>query len=108
MLWAEQSKGFNANYPKSVEIWEPTTPVPEWLSDQAKVNFLDGEGNITLEKSETSTGDIDILKPGGGVLVRIKGGNLGLVLYDPITKRIFSLTREQFELLYEIKKRRGN
>lgn len=94
-----QQIGENKKYPQKALIWEYGMKIPEWLSDRAKVKFLDGEGNITLETSKSNTGSIDILDCSGKILVTMK--DITSVLIFDKTYGIISLTRKQLDLLYE-------
>lgn len=81
-LWIQ--KGYNCLWPYEIEVWKWGKPVPEWLSDQAGITFIDGEGNITLKTRELSGGGIEILQAGSNeALVRLK--NIGTdMVYFPL------------------------
>ena len=94
--------GKNDAWPEEIEVWKLGDPIPEWLSDQGKVSFIDGEGNITLETHETSSGGLEIVASGGtGTLVIMKDKK------DYVAHggdgRIFSLSDIQLNLLYKPK-----
>lgn len=100
-----KQSGHNDAFPEEIEIWKLGDPIPEWLSDRCKVSFLDGDGNITIETRETSSGGIDIINASGiGTLVELKSRR------DYVCKergnnnsRIFSLSEIQLNLLYQEK-----
>lgn len=100
--------GYNSDYPKKIITWRFGEKVPEWISDNAKVIFIDGEGNITLDIVETSSGGIEILSSDGSKIFLKLKSKLDYVCkkvnsnkdIDYSTKEIFSLTPKQFELLY--------
>lgn len=93
--------GFNPSWPLEIETWSYGEKVPEWLSDEAKVLFIDGSGNITLETRELNTGGFEIMKSSGSeVLVKLIN-KTDLVAYDLKTSRIFPITKKQLELLYD-------
>jgi hypothetical protein len=95
-----QQIGENKKYPQKALVWEYGMKVPEWLSDQAKVKFIDGEGNITLETQMSNIGSIGILDCSGKkTLVTLKDS--GSVLIYEKSYGIMSLTKRQLNLLYE-------
>lgn len=92
-------RGKNDKYPEIIDTWRFYEKVPSWLSDQAQVKFIDGEGNITLDYINLSTGGREILKSGRqGVLVRLDNIN-SFVCHSPGLP-LFSLRPKQIELLY--------
>lgn len=93
--------GHNSKWPEEIETWSYGEKVPEWLSDEAKVSFIDGVGNITLETRELTTGGFEIIKASGiEPLVKIDS-RLDYIAHDLKTGKIFPITRKQLELLYE-------
>lgn len=90
--------GGNEKYPKQIQIWRLGEQIPEWLSDSAKVKFIDGEGNKTLAINNLENGYEIIDSSGNFVLVKTKT-NDSLVCFGE--NKIFSLTKKQFDLLYE-------
>lgn len=94
-----RQRGENKNYPELVEIWSIGNSIPEWLSDNAKVSFIDGNGNITLDTLENNTGGYQIKSSAGSeTLVNVKRKS-DLVCYGD--NRIFSLSPQQFNLIYK-------
>lgn len=59
-----RQKGYNCLWPWEIETWRIGEKVPEWLSDIALVEFIDGEGNITLRTRSISNGGYEILQAG--------------------------------------------
>lgn len=59
-----KQRGYNCLWPLEIETWRLGEKVPEWLSDIALVEFIDGEGNITLRMRNTSGGGYEILQAG--------------------------------------------
>lgn len=93
-------RGENKNYPYQIITWRLGEKVPEWLSDRAKVKFIDGEGNLTLDWLETSTGGLDIQDSSGlNILVKMKTKE-SILCFSKKENRIFSLTPIQYNLLY--------
>ena len=93
-------RGENKNYPNQISTWRLGEKIPEWLSDQAKIKFIDGEGNLTLDWLETSTGGVEIQDSTGlNVLVRLKTKD-SILCFSTDTNKIFSLTPIQYNLLY--------
>jgi hypothetical protein len=94
-----KQRGENPRYPNEIEIWRLGLKVPEWLSDRAKVKFIDGDGNITLEKRSLSGGGYDILDSSGlGVLVHAE--TMGsYICFDG--SHVFSLNEKQMWVLYK-------
>ena len=94
-----KQRGENSKYPEEISIWRKGDPVPSWLSDRAKVKFLDGDGNITLERRNLADGGYELLDSSGlNVLVRTTGQG-DYICYGE--NRIFVLTPRQFEILYK-------
>lgn len=102
--------GYNTKYPQEIETWRLGEIIPDWLSDRAKINFIDGEGNLTLDIHETSSGGYEIMNSGGtGTLILLRskkdyicfGGEGG-------ERRIFPLSQVQLELLYNPSKQKEN
>lgn len=92
--------GYNKKYPETVDTWKfGSTSVPEWLSDRAKVKFIDGEGNLTLDILETNTGGYEIKNTEGTGALLLVPGKDDFVCYGD--GKIFSLTPVQFKLLYK-------
>lgn len=83
------------------DIWTTTQPVPEWLSDRAKISGLRGDGTPELFIRRRNTGEIEILESGGkDVLVTMKSRDSWLLFSK--THPIMSVTPHQLELLYEL------
>ena len=55
-----KQRGKNNKYPAKIEVWRIGEKVPEWLSDRAKVKFIDGEGNVTLDRRDRGDGSYEI------------------------------------------------
>ena len=92
-------RGRNDKYPKIIETWGIGEKVPEWLSDNASINFIDGDGNLFLKTRDLSNGGKEIIASDGiNVLVRLntKDSKLCYAKGYPI----FSLRPIQLELLY--------
>ena len=97
-------KGDNPKYPKEIVTWRYGEKVPEWISDNAKITFIDGLGNVTLLKRDFTSGGYEIVGADGiSILISTKTYN-SYICYDGKSK-IFSLTEKQFGLLYEQKYR---
>lgn len=102
--------GHNDKYPEKIYTWKLGEAVPDWLSDKAKINFIDGDGNLTLDTHETSSGGFEIINSGGtGTLVTLRSKKdyvcVGVKKEEDI---IFPLTQTQLELLYEPLKENKN
>lgn len=111
-----QQKGYNCLYPFSIRTWRLGEPIPEWLSDRAAIEFIDGDGNITLKTRPISKGGYEILQAGSTeALVRMKGKGDYVYFPTPIASKkyppeifepcdtrpiIGSLTEKQLKLLY--------
>jgi hypothetical protein len=96
--------GKNDKYPQKIEIWKyGEQPIPEWITDICKVSFIDGNGNITLEYRETSTGGVEFISTAEGnkTAFTIKSKN-DIVCWGD--SRLFVLRPIQFELLYKKEK----
>ena len=96
-----KQKGENSKYPKEIKVWNVGDEIPEWLSDKAKVKFVDGEGNITLETNDTTTGGLEIWdSTGTSILVRLESKEDNVCIDLNEKGAIFSLTKKQTNLLY--------
>ncbi len=93
-----KQRGQNEKYPVEVEIWRLGDKVPEWLSDRARIKFIDGEGNMTLDRRDHGSGGFEIISADGiHPLVNISERD-GVVCFGD--GRIFGLRKRQFEILY--------
>lgn len=94
-------KGLNPDYPKEAYIWTPTQPIPEWLSDRAKVSGFKDTGEPILSTISKTSGGLDIIESSGrNVLVSLKTKD-SWVLYSS-SHPLMSVTPHQLELLYDI------
>ena len=115
-LWKQ--RGYNCLWPYEIHTWEwGYQPIPEWLSDKAKIIFVDGEGNKTLATRELSGGGVEIIKAEGvEALVRLKSKTdlvympLPSVGYPSFPSEVEKcswpkspsvISKKQLELLYE-------
>lgn len=97
--------GKNPGYPDMVkDMWKYGDPIPEWLSDRAKIQFIDGTGNMTLTTRDSGTGGLEILGTAGEVLVCMKSRSDTLIFSS--SHGIQSVTPRQMTLLYEDEKKR--
>lgn len=94
--------GQNDAYPDTVDIWCLGWEVPEWLSDRARVKFIDGEGNKTIEVIEEPNGGFSIIDSGGSDRLVTTKTKTSIICFGD--SKIFALTGKQFEILYS---RRG-
>ena len=92
-----EQKGENDKYPKEIKIWKIGEKIPEWLSDSAKVLFIDGNGNITLDTIDNNTGGYEIKSSSGDTLVSLKKKS-DIVCFG--NSKIFGLSEKQFNLIY--------
>ena len=92
-------RGLNSKYPNKIKTWRFGEKVPEWISDIAKVIFIDAEGNITLDHRETNTGGLEFLDSSGNrILFTIKSKEDYVCTGDG---KLFVLRPLQLELLYK-------
>ena len=99
-----EQRGYNSRFPVIIkDTWKIGELVPEWLSDRAKINYIDDNtGNVGLDLVETNN---------GGYIIRDSSGSSDLVhlisrddlVCCDIMNNIFSLTKKQIELLYDPK-----
>ena len=94
-----KQRGRNDKYPAKIEVWRIGEKVPEWLSDRAKVKFIDGEGNVTLDRRDRGDGSYEIVSAAGVQNLVIVSERTGAVCFGD--GRIFSLRERQLEILYE-------
>ena len=92
-------RGRNNKYPEKIETWKIGEKVPIWLSDRARIKFIDGNGNMTLDRRDRGDGSYEIIEASGiQTLVTVKERN-GVVCFGD--GRVFSLRERQLEILYE-------
>jgi hypothetical protein len=93
-------KGKNSKYPQKIMYWKYGDPVPEWLSDQAKIKGINGDtGEAILEIRRGTTGGYEIVdSSGSGLLVKTTGQE-DYICYSE-GYELFSLRPIQFEILY--------
>lgn len=93
-------RGWNPDYPKEALIWIPGNPIPEWLSDRAKISGIQGNQVILATRPRTS-GGYEILEPSGKNALVILERDDSVVLFSE-THPILSVTPHQLELLYDM------
>lgn len=96
-----KQSGRNSNYPDEIETWRFGEKIPDWISDIAKIKFIDAEGNMTLETRETNTGGIEIIGSDGTRVILRLSNKSNIVCYCSETKKLFALTPLQLSLLYK-------
>lgn len=94
-----KQKGLNKKYPEVIRIWKLDETVPEWLSDIAKVSWIDnGTGSVVLETIRTSSGGYSIIgADGNSSLVTVNKIDDYVCIGDD---KIFPLNKDQLRLLY--------
>lgn len=97
-----KQSGRNDLFPAAVITWTFGEDIPEWLSDRAKIGDIDREsGIINLALTPTSSGGYELFTADGkSVLVRTVNKD-DMVCKDTKSEKIISLTRRQFELIYD-------
>lgn len=94
-------RGENDKYPKEITTWDLKETIPEWLIDKAKVKFVDGNGNVTLETKELTSGGFEIIdSTGTSILVKLENKMDKVCIDFNLKGPIFSLTENQLNLLY--------
>ena len=94
--------GRNNKYPDKIEAWEfEKSPVPEWLSEIAKISSITDD-KVQLEYRKTNTGGVEILDSSGqSTLVKLETKDSSVCKnLDVEFGGIFALTSKQLELLY--------
>ena len=96
--------GRNNRFPDKIDTWKfGENPVPEWLSEIAKVSSIDPDNDtIQLDFRKTNTGGIEILDSSGkSTLVKLETKDSYVCKnLDTEVGGIFALTPKQLELLY--------
>lgn len=93
-----KQRGYNPKFPEVIETWEKGDEIPDWLSNNSKITFIDGEGNKQLGITYYEDGGYEIANASGtNSLVRLSSID-DLVCYGD--NRIFGLTKKQLNLLY--------
>jgi hypothetical protein len=97
-----KQKGENSKYPKTIETWKRGEPVPEWLSDRAKILGIDEKTRAgLLEFTPNTTGGYEIKDSSGQrALVSVKNPKDFVCFGD--NNSIFALSPEQLTLLYTV------
>lgn len=94
-----KQRGKNNKFPYIIEAWKKGDPVPEWLSDRAKVSSIDNSGQPNIQTNNIVGGSgYEIIGSDGKSLVITKNIDDYVCLGD---KRIFALTKVQFDLMYD-------
>jgi hypothetical protein len=89
--------GYNDRYPVIVSVWSLGDKIPEWLSDNAKIKFIDGEGLKTLDIRYKGDG-YDIMNTDGiNILCSAKTKDSKVCFGGG---KFFSMTTEQFRYVY--------
>lgn len=94
-----KQRGRNSKYPETIEVWKIGEGVPEWLSDRAKVKFIDGNGNVTLDRRDRGDGSYEIIEAAGVQTLVTVPERIGVVCFGE--GKVFSLKERQLEILYE-------
>lgn len=95
-----KQRGENIEFPSEIETWKWGEPVPEWLSDIAKVAAIDDKtSQVQLEILPTNTGGFSLKDSGGrDTLITVPSKK------DFVCKgsdgKVFVLTPLQLKLLY--------
>lgn len=91
--------GRNEKYPMVVEIWQLGDPIPEWLSDRARIKFIDGYGNKTLETRPTNGGKgLEIIASENNKLVELEDKRGYVCFGDGL---VFYISPLAFPYLYQ-------
>lgn len=96
-----KQSGENKNYPEICDAWKMGEPIPEWLSDSARVKEIKEDGTVVLSTSTTSSGGVMILGHQGptDILVTLKSEESWII--HSKTHKLISLTDLQLRLLYD-------
>ncbi len=94
-----KQRGRNDKYPEMIETWKIGEKVPVWLSDRAKVKFIDGNGDVTLDRRDRGDGSFEIIGASGVQTLVTVSERSGVVCFGG--GRVFSLRERQLEILYE-------
>ena len=94
-----KQRGKNDKYPGVIETWKIGERVPEWLSERAKVRFIDGEGGVTLDRRDREDGSYEIIEASGVKPLVTVTERKGIVCFGD--GKVFSLREHQLEILYE-------
>ena len=94
-------KGYNPDFPKEAYIWTPSQPIPEWISDRAKVTGFKENGEPILLIRQRTSGGLEILSTSGKeVLISLETSD-SYVLFSS-SHPLMSVTPHQLELLYDL------
>lgn len=97
-------RGWNEKYPAKIITWKLGQPVPEWLSDLAKIAAIDANTNrVYLQTRDNNQGGYELLTSSGNSKLVTTKSRSDVICKDISRKigGIFSLTPIQFRLLYE-------
>lgn len=94
--------GKNDKYPEEIMVWKvnDTKNIPDWIIDSCKVKDM-SEGQIILDTRNTNTGGLEFITAGSNSILFSTKTKEDYACYNKDTKKIFSLTEKQLNLLYE-------
>lgn len=91
--------GYNPDYPMEADIWTLSQPVPEWISDRAKISEVNESGEPIVLTRKKSSGGLDIFDSSGREVLVSLDTEDSYILYSK-THPLISLTPHQLDLLY--------
>lgn len=94
-------KGWNDAYPEKVEVWcLGIYPVPDWIVSNCKISSLTGDGDPVPEFRRNDNGGYELISSANQSIVFVRTNKMDdFICYGD--NKVFSLTRKQFDLLYE-------
>ena len=95
--------GKNDKYPEEILVWriDDTKNIPDWIIDNCKIKNITDK--VILDTRNTSTGGVEFIASGSNAILFSTKTKNDYACYDQKTKKIFSLTEIQLNLLYEKK-----
>lgn len=95
-----KQRGYNSLFPNEIEVWKYGEEVPEWLSDRARIKFVDGYGNAILDLIDNTKGGYEIKDSSGTSVLARTTSREDYICFEKSSGTIFSLTPIQLKLLY--------
>lgn len=99
--------GFNPFYPIEVETWKwnKDESPPNWMVDYCRVKNIDLDSRVILDYKKTNNGGVEIVRAGDNLYqtLLVQNPDTDFICFDHVSKKLFVLKQQAFELLYKKK-----
>ena len=92
-----KQRGRNEKYPFEIKTWKLGEPVPQWISDVARVKEIKEDGSVVIDVRKHTNGGFEIIGPENQILIETKNDS-DLVCFG--SGKFFVLTNKQLDLIY--------